>query len=274
MCLCIEALALQSKYPAEKLRSQEAKYQSEISSEGVLPMSEKLCPPTDHPPIPKIFHHIWFDFGKGKEPNAEYQNLTDRLLRMHPGWKHILWHEAKVIKLIEEQVPFFLYTFQSYDMNIKRHDSARLVILYAMGGVYLDHDFIPIKSIEPALGTCKFFVSTEENKKNVFTAWNGIIGSVAKNPFLLFALKMMDLPEVRGQHVFFATGPRLIDRALNAYMKAERPDGFKIYHPKFFNPFTWAEGSGRIKNYTLAEIQSRVPDSIFIQFYQGSWPYA
>ena len=243
----------------------------ELTADGEVQISEQLGPSTGQQFIPKIFHRIWIDFGKGKEPTEEYRNLTERLLNMHPGWEFKLWHENEIIEQIKEHVPFFLHTFESYDKRIKKHDSARIIVLHAKGGVYIDHDFIPIKRIEPALGTCKFFSSSEQLGENKYRPTNGIMGSVARNPFLLFAIQAMSLPETASQHVLYATGPIFLENALKAYIRAQRPTGLKIYHPKFFNPFSWSEGSQRIKNYTITEIQSRFPDCIFVQFFQAVW---
>ena len=49
-----------------------------------LVISSELCPPGDQK-IPKIFHQIWLDFGKGTEIPAHYQNYTNRLLELHPN---------------------------------------------------------------------------------------------------------------------------------------------------------------------------------------------
>lgn len=244
-------------------------FPSEITSEGVLKASKKLCPARAQPLIPKIFHHIWIDFGTGKKPTEFHQNLTKRLLDLHPGWEHILWHESEIIEQIKEHVPFFLSTFLSYKRPIKRHNSARLVILYAMGGVYLDHDYIPLKSIEPALGSCKtIFIS--EKYEGAFVPTNSLMGSVAKNPFFSFALDKMTTPEyVRINSG--ATGVRQFGMALKAFIKKERPTRFKLYHPKFFNPFSWDEGAERIKKYTLEDVKSRFPDCIFYQFFEAAW---
>lgn len=239
-----------------------------------VPVSEELCSPSVQPPIPKIFHQIWIDFGKGiKEPTQDYQKMTDQLVKIHPDWKYTLWHEEEIVELIKEHVPFFLATFQSYDVPIKKHDSARSVILYAKGGVYLDHDFVVLKRIEPALGMCTFFASSEQSGPSKFRATTGIIGSVAKHPFLLFYLHLISKPEISSQIVLWATGPSRLDVAVKTYINEQAPNvnRFKIYHPKFFNPFTWLDAAEGIKNKTVAEIQESFPDSIFVHVFTTKW---
>ena len=67
-----------------------------------------------------------------------------------------------VLSLIEEHFPNFLKIYNSYDVQIKKHDAARIAILYVFGGVYVDHDFVALKNIEPALGICEFIIGGEK----------------------------------------------------------------------------------------------------------------
>lgn len=242
---------------------------SQIEAESEPKISEELCTKAVQPLIPKIFHQVWIDFGAGKEPTSEHLEQSNRLIALHPGWHYILWREQEIVGLIKEHFPFFLRTFNSYDKQIKKHDSGRLVILFALGGVYLDHDYIPVKNIEEALGTCTFFASNEEN--DTFVPGISIMGSVAKNSFFPFALHMRNLPEIATLPVLNATGPAQFASALKAYMKSHQPKGFKLYHPKFFNPFSWKEGAQQIKNYTLSHVRSRFPDCFFYQSYEAAW---
>lgn len=119
----------------------------------------------------------------------------------------------------------------------------------------------------------KFFASSED-----FRVTNGIVGSVAKNPFLVLTMSVMSKPELArpGQNVIEATSPYLLDKALKAYIKERRPKGYKNYHPKFFNPkfFSWKEGPARtdqIKKFSIHEIQSRFPECIFVHMFSAEW---
>ena len=253
-----------------ELRVELEEFRLELDSNGEVPISKKLCPPSNEPTIPKIFHQIWLDFGHGSEPSDEYRNLTERLISLHPNWRHILWREEEIIGLINEHVPFFLQTFIFYNVPVKKHDSARMVILYAMGGVYLDSDFFPLKRIEPALGTCKFIVGNKYEKE--FRPLNGLIGSVAKNPFLLFVLNAMNAPGVSRKRVLDSTGPTLLTKLMKEFVKNEKPELYRIYHPKFFYPLDWQIAAKEVKKYnTAAKLQSHFPDCFFLQLFHASW---
>ena len=156
-------------------------------------------------------------------------------------------------------------------MLCSRHDAARLVILYAIGGVYLDSDYITLRNIESLIGTCKFVVSNQLEKPR-YDVINSVIGSVPKNPFFLYALREMAKPEVSALDVHNATGPYLFARVLKEYMKRERPTGFKLYDRKFFDPYHLLDGLvNRNENLTVERLQTLLPDSFFYHGYASSW---
>jgi len=74
---------------------------------------------------------------------------------MHPDWEIREWDMESIQELIKNNHPEFIDTFNSYSQWIKKHDAARYFILLYVGGVVLDHDTVPLKNIEPLLGTCE-----------------------------------------------------------------------------------------------------------------------
>lgn len=58
----------------------------------------------------------------------------------HPGWQEVIWDEAAVLLLIQQDFPWFLDTYLSYPRLVQRSDVSRYMVLYKYGGVYLDAD--------------------------------------------------------------------------------------------------------------------------------------
>lgn len=58
----------------------------------------------------------------------------------NPGWQEVIWDEAAVLKLIQDDFPWFLDTYLSYSRLVQRSDVMRYMALYKYGGVYLDAD--------------------------------------------------------------------------------------------------------------------------------------
>ena len=68
--------------------------------------------------------------------------ITDAYLVAMPNFRtHILWTDAMNRELIRRHYPFFLETYDSFELNIMRADSARVFYMHRYGGVYMDLDF-------------------------------------------------------------------------------------------------------------------------------------
>ena len=56
----------------------------------------------------------------------------------------MLWTDAKMRALIEEEYPWFLAAYDAYPHNIQRADASRYFILHKYGGLYADLDYEPL----------------------------------------------------------------------------------------------------------------------------------
>ena len=61
-------------------------------------------------------------------------------------------------QLIQEHYPWFWGTFQSYDMEVKKADAARVFILHRHGGLYLDLDVQCYRAVDSMLLDLDFAV--------------------------------------------------------------------------------------------------------------------
>lgn len=236
--------------------------------DSLLQITENLPPENEKQIIPKLFHTIWFDFGKGNDVFPKYDKNMNQLLKLHPDWEFKLWREHEVIALIKENVPEFLETFTNYEEPIKKHDSARIIILYLFGGVYLDQDFIPVRKINPLMKSYEFIIGNED--PSVFMPINAFIGSVKNHPLLKMLIQEMNNPEIAKKFVLEATGPALLKKVMQKYVKIFGPKGIKVYSHKFFYPIAWYDKSTlqKLKKTTL---KRAFPFCYLLQEYDANW---
>ena len=101
--------------------------------------------------IPYIIHQIWTG---GLEELIKFQNdlpstnkrhhflkWSKTWPKLHPTWKYYLWDLRSMREFIEINYNFFLDDYDGFDMDIKRTDFFRILILFHMGGIYIDIDF-------------------------------------------------------------------------------------------------------------------------------------
>jgi mannosyltransferase OCH1-like enzyme len=169
-------------------------YDKNIASDGIVR-------------IPKIIHQIWLGSGI---PNDLYECI-DSIKENNPGYKHIIW--------TDESLDGFEFKnkelFNSCKNPGQKSDILRYAILEKYGGVYVDADFIGIKSFDELLHL-EFFTGVSYDQEP--TLFNGLIGCIPGHP-LMVALN--DIPEVRdndGMDVIKTTGPWFLTKKLFNYI--------------------------------------------------------
>jgi len=117
-------------------------------------------------------HQIWFqknDDSPGTITNEDYNRCRELYINFAKqyDWGYKLWDEISVNQLIKEFFPSYLEEFNSLDSIIKKVDCARYMILYVYGGVYVDVDSYPKRSLEEFIN-----LSNIERDKYAYTAWH------------------------------------------------------------------------------------------------------
>ena len=97
------------------------------------------------PGIPKRLHQIWLG---GKPIPKRWADFSERLRQMHPAWEYRLWTDADLPELFAAD-PFKLERHFDRCPNFGfQSDLMRLMILWQVGGVYLDTDCEPLRPLD------------------------------------------------------------------------------------------------------------------------------
>lgn len=115
--------------------------------------------------IPKVFHQIWLN---GNMPK-EYQELTELLLSLHPGWEYKLWTNQNKPKLFNEEI-YNKMPFEKFKADLIRYE-----VLLQEGGVYLDVDFLFQRNMNIFLQN-EFIVINQKNFRTPPGLANGLMG--------------------------------------------------------------------------------------------------
>lgn len=153
-------------------------------------------------PVPPIIHQIWLG---DKQPPVK---LMRSWLMLHPYYRFILWTDEKVAKLK-------LYNQKIYDWlrsPTMKADLLRYEVLYQMGGVYVDVDFMCLQPIHHLL---KYdFFAAQDNywwKVKGYLA-NGFMGCSPKHPLsaaLIRNFASIHFKQNTG-HGALSTGPKYL----------------------------------------------------------------
>jgi len=100
--------------------------------------------------IPKIVHQIWL----GGPLPSKFRELREKWMDiMGSEWKFILWDEVSIEMFKLQNIK----AYKSAGNYGEKSDIARYEILYRMGGVYLDTDMEPYKSLDSIHSRFEFY---------------------------------------------------------------------------------------------------------------------
>lgn len=94
--------------------------------------------------IPKIIHQTW----KNAEVPAEFAPYQNKVRALNPGWQYRLWTDDENLKFVEQEFSDFLEIYLGFPRHIMRVDVIRYLIMYKVGGVYLDLDYEVLKPFD------------------------------------------------------------------------------------------------------------------------------
>jgi hypothetical protein len=145
--------------------------------------------------IPKIIHFIWLGSNpipqfpmfceeyKKENNNSDMNEAMNSWRKHHKEWKIHLWNDADILDLFSRyECNQYLSAKNLYKeaMHAQNYgmasDIARIFVLYFIGGVYVDIDYICNKSVDLLHNTFEFYCGA--SNVGCVEINNGIIGSI------------------------------------------------------------------------------------------------
>ena len=132
---------------------------------------------------------------------------------LNPCWEFKLWTDDDNLNLVNSSFPELLPLYEGYDVNIKRIDAVRYMMLHKYGGVYMDMDLACLRSFNESTfrepntfyGARQFRAKSTHPHQRVA---NAFMASTPGHPFLSRLLK--GLNRTKDMHVLDATGPAFL----------------------------------------------------------------
>jgi hypothetical protein len=178
--------------------------------------------------IPRIIHFLWF----GDRPMPEeYVAFRDGWAANNPGWEIRVWDEASLPPLRNRAA------FDAASTWAGKADIARLEILLAHGGVYVDCDFESLRPIESLLDGVGFFAARD------WGGWiaNTLMGCAPGHPMceeLVAAIPARFAADPDGPPNEL-TGPHLLTELISAREPAD--PSIRVLAKEVFYPYPYEE---------------------------------
>ena len=181
------------------------------------------------PPIPRILHFVWVG---GVMPPL-YASWVEGWRSLHPDWDVVVWGEDELAAfgLRNQSLIDAAYRIAPGSVGQFVSDVARYEIVHRHGGIYLDCDFEPRKSLDCLLG-------------DEWAAWetdghwlaNGCFGAAVGSEWLesLITALPENVAAKRGRRPNHLSGPRF-------YTPITLQHGISCLPSTAFCPYRWDE---------------------------------
>jgi mannosyltransferase OCH1-like enzyme len=221
---------------------------------------------------------------------------------LHPDWDYELVDDNEILDFCKLHFPDIYNTFKNLPKQIYRVDLVRYMILFIKGGLYVDMDFMALKSHTPiwedAATTAPIVFGLLNNIKRNDAIPNAWMMSVYPNEiFWLLVLEIgIKLSSSNRLHVEACSGPIILTLAYKRYVKfngnveklcptflkmfpslAIRNSKIKLLEPSIIYPCDWTRNSelemmrSWVNTLTCEDIKQKLPNSYAITFWAHNW---
>jgi mannosyltransferase OCH1-like enzyme len=232
--------------------------------------------------IPKLIHQIGPDTDS---PRAKtYKLLRETWKRDYPDWKYIYWDDAMIESFIIQNYPHLLGIYLRFPFNVQRWDAARYLILYRLGGMYVDCDYESIEPMNPIIENCECGFSLEPDSH--IRSHRHVHAQVFNNAMILaipghsFFKKIIDsvfseeslAHNVREKDVcvFETTGPwKLVD--LYDQLSPSEQKAISLLPAKYVTPFDIPQAIRFVKGEWNDKLEQCLEVAYAVHYFFGAW---
>jgi inositol phosphorylceramide mannosyltransferase catalytic subunit len=167
--------------------------------------------------IPKLIHLTHF----GDTLPAVYIPFVDAIKRLHPGWEINIYNDGLCRAIMQANFPDLVPIFDGYKHGVQRSDLFRYIIVYLMGGFYMDCDVQLYKPLDDLL--VHRLIVTRESKDAI---GNYFFGAIPEEGFLAICIgrtiRQADKKVFVMQDIINTSGPVITTGAYDSLMPTEK----------------------------------------------------
>lgn len=181
--------------------------------------------------IPRLLHLVWV--GKASQPDYLQQHIT-KWKELMPDWTVRVWtNEDLTTDEIEQDV---LSRIHEADKGTQKADILKYYIVWKYGGIYVDADVTPVRSLEPIIYMSNLVICHHNE-----IVWDyiavGFFAASQHHPVLRKAVDICMTTELNTPEPNITTGPR----AFGIAVSLTPPTSMK-YAELPLDCFYWPEG--------------------------------
>ncbi|GHT32030.1 hypothetical protein FACS189434_02920 [Bacteroidia bacterium] len=225
--------------------------------------------------IPRIIHQIYED--PAGVP-AALLKLAETWKEHHPTWEYRFWNKKAIEDFLETEFPDFIPTYRAYPFNVQRWDAIRYLILYKIGGLYVDLDYECLEPLDSLLNGALCCMGMEPTVNAIthdkpMIVGNALMASVPNHPYFEAMIKDMMKGETystlsKSLQIMETTGPFMTTRLYEFYPNKEE---ITLLPAELVAPLTLYEVRDMANGLVTPDIEDKVEKCFAIHYFGGSW---
>lgn len=214
--------------------------------------------------IPKILHLT------NKVLSGTHEFILNEWSRLNPEFEIRFYNDKINENFIRNYFSQYYDIFDKIPNTISKIDFIRLLYLYKFGGVYVDCDVLPLKSIDTLLNISEIVLFKENGKyfNQDYIISNAVIFATPNHTFIkkLIDEIILNVENLNSnwndiRQIIELSGPLLFHKCYNEY---ENKNQIMLLDEKYFNPMTHYE----LKSGFISE---DIGYSYGVHLFEGSW---
>ncbi len=228
---------------------------------------------------PKIIHQIWSGID---EPLPELaKTLAETWRRDYPNWEYQFWDNARINSFILQHYPQYWAIYNKFPYNVQRWDVIRYLILYKIGGMYVDFDYESVKPLDNIISgkSCCFALEPKSHMTSelIYVFNNALMLSIPGHPFMSQIISNVfseDRTEIKTDNkktdVLSTTGPWALVKLYGTLNEEEKRDIYLI-PAKYVSPFDLYQAQLVRIGYENDKLIEQFKEAHAVHYFWGEW---
>ena len=226
--------------------------------------------------IPRIIHQIYED---PAGPPDNLLRMAESWKKKMPDWEYRFWNKPMIQDFLTSTCPDFMTCYHSYPFDVQRWDAIRYLILYHIGGLYVDMDYECFQPLDVLLAgsTCCMGMEPTINGKifnRPFVTGNALMAAKPKHPYMaaiiddLKASHSVDYHRSDSIQIMETTGPFMVTKV---YERLKRKKDVTLLSADLVAPLTINEVLILRTGQIHPDILQKMNNAYAVHYFFGSW---
>lgn len=227
--------------------------------------------------IPQIIHQIYEDLSG---PPSFLKEISQSWKELNPDWEYRFWNKNDIEAFLKEYYPELIPSYNAFPYDVQRWDAIRYLILYKLGGLYVDMDYECTENITPIVCNVECAMGLEPEAHAVrsrmpYIVGNAFMATIPNHPYIkeLINAVFYDSKNDKAytsseKSVLDTTGPYMTTRIYN---NSKHQKQVTLIPAGLVAPFTQEDVRKIINSETSRNIENKIEKSFAIHYFLGSW---